>query len=196
MEQDSDDEDTYFKGKTKGKAKKGKESSNKESEEDVVADKGFDDDFFMDDGEGVDEKEISKPISSKSKNGKKVEEMNKSFTYVPDVKKQQLDKKKEAEQNQDETPFETMQRKLTEKRKARKAAKKLLKNEGSENIEGDRENLISKKAGKKEALEREAATTAELELLLSDEDEGYDMRALHKQEMESLKGPKGKRKRY
>jgi hypothetical protein len=43
-------------------------------------------------------------------------------------------------------------------------------------------------------LERLKAEKAELELLLSDDDEDYDMRAIHKAEKDALKGAKGKRK--
>ena len=199
--EDSDNDDTFFKSSSKAKGKKVKEVV------EDTADAGFQDDFFMDDGEGleVEEEEITKaaPIKSKktSKKGQKGEEGDMTFTYVPDAKQQLLERKTEPEQNLDETPFETMQRRLTEKRKARKAAKKLLKSGGGSVGEEDEdvEEVAVKATGKKGKMaekEREAATKAELELLLSDDDEGYDMRALHKQELEETKGPKGKRKRY
>ena len=122
------------------------------------------------------------------------------FTYVPDAAKQLQDRKKD-EQQMDETPFETMQRKLAEKKKARKAAKKLIKSGQGVDTSADKADVEaagkgSGKKGKVQEVERAAATKAELELLLSDDDEGYDMRALHKQEQEAIKGPKAKRKGY
>ena len=50
-----------------------------------------------------------------------------------------------------------------------------------------------KSKGNKDA-ERIIAEKAELELLLSDDDDDYDMRAIHKAEKDALKGAKGKRK--
>jgi hypothetical protein len=168
-----------------------------EDEEEKVEerDAGFEDDFFTNDG-GGDEKIDNVP--SKVKKGKaKGEETDMVFTYVPDAAKQLQDRKKE-EQQMDETPFETMQRKLAEKKKARKAAKKLIKSGGGDLSAGETDVEAGKSSGKGKAqeVERAAATKAELELLLSDDDEGYDMRALHKQEQEAIKGPKGKRKGY
>ena len=191
--QDSDDEIISCKGKVNGKSKNSKATPKDNFGDAGEEDKGFNDDFFMDDGEGEEKKETSQALPAKSRKGKGDDILDKSFTYVPDAEKQ----KKEADHSLDETPFETMQRKLTEKRKARKAAKKLLKNDVTsvaEDIEGSK---LPKKfgKGKKEEVERTAATTAELELLLSDDDEGYDMRAIHKEEMEIKKGSKGKRKR-
>lgn len=195
--QDSEDETSFFKGKVNGKSKSSKVISKDEVGDDGGEDKGFNDDFFMDDDEGADEKETSRAQTGKSKKGKVDDDVDKSFTYVPDAKKLNLDKKKDSDHSQDETPFETMQRKLTEKRKARKAAKKLLKNDVSSSAEDPEGSKLPKKSGKgkQEEVERTAATTAELELLLSDDDEGYDMRAIHKQEMEAKNGSKGKRKR-
>jgi hypothetical protein len=164
-----------------------------DEDEDEERDAGFEDDFFTNDGEG-DEKIDNVP--SKVKKGKaKGEESDMVFTYVPDAAKQLQDRKKE-EQQMDETPFETMQRKLAEKKKARKAAKKAIKSGGGDLSAGKTDVEAGKSSGKGKAqeVERAAATKAELELLLSDDDEGYDMRALHKQEQEAIKGPKGKRK--
>jgi hypothetical protein len=169
--------------------------SEDEEEEVEERDAGFEDDFFTNDG-GGDEKIDNVP--SKVKKGKaKGEETDMVFTYVPDAAKQLQDRKKE-EQQMDETPFETMQRKLAEKKKARKAAKKLIKSGGGDLSAGETDVEAGKSSGKGKAqeVERAAATKAELELLLSDDDEGYDMRALHKQEQEAIKGPKGKRKGY
>ena len=158
---------------------------------------GFDDDFFTDDAE----KSSANPpdVSLKSKKGKsKAEESDKMFTYVPEAKNQpsatQLD-----DRDRDETPFEAMQRKLAEKRKARKAAKKLVKSGLEADAAADDATEVTLKKGKKKGGKEEEgraeATRAELELLLSDDDEDYDMRALHKQEKEVMKGPKAKRKR-
>ena len=155
---------------------------------------GFDDDFFMDDGDT--EQENGKPnkaaaTKKKSAKGNK-DASDMTYTYVPDAKTLQG---RAEERDVDETPFESMQRKLAEKRKSRKAAKKLVKSA----LSADDGEVIpvenrSKKATKA-VKEQVAATKAELELLLSDDDEGYDMRALHKEEQDLLKGPKGKRKR-
>ena len=199
------EEDTFFAGKGKG-GKGGKAGKvEKASKGSDAADKGFDDDFFMDDGEGEENGEEEKPIKeTKTKKSKGKSDTDMTFTYVPDVKKVS---KEDKDIPIDETPFEAMQRRLTEKRKARKAAKKLLKGgKGEKGREGgdddedeEEEEIATKKSGKKGKAaekEREEATKAELELLVSDEDEGYDMRALHKQEMDEKKGPKGKRKRY
>jgi hypothetical protein len=88
----------------------------------------------------------------------------------------------------------------TNTKKARKAAKKLLKGGATEEIEEQEKDSSTKKltgkGKKRQEEEREAASKAELELLLSDDDEGYDMRALQKEEKDRLKGPKGKRKRF
>jgi hypothetical protein len=192
----SEDSDDGTTSKAKPKNSKSKNiSDDEEEEEEEERDVGFDDDFFTNDGEG-DEKIDTVP--SKSKKGKaKGEETDMVFTYVPDAAKQLQDKKKD-DQQMDETPFETMQRKLAEKKKARKAAKKLIKSGGVNFPAGKTDVEAGKSSGKGTAqeAERAAATKAELELLLSDDDEGYDMRALHKQEQEAIKGPKGKRKAY
>ena len=155
---------------------------------------GFDDDFFMDDGDT--EQENHKPnkaaaTKKKSEKGTK-DESDMTYTYVPDAKTLQG---KGEERDVDETPFESMQRKLAEKRKSRKAAKKLVRSAlSADDGEVDSVENRSKKATKT-VKEQVAATKAELELLLSDDDEGYDMRALHKEEQDLLKGSKGKRKR-
>lgn len=169
-----------------------------EEEEEEEVDPGFDDDFFTNDGESDEKIENG---ASKVKKGKvKGGETDMVFTYVPDAAKQLQDRKKD-EQQMDETPFETMQRKLAEKKKARKAAKKLIKSGQGVDTSADKADVEaagkgSGKKGKVQEVERAAATKAELELLLSDDDEGYDMRALHKQEQEAIKGPKAKRKGY
>ena len=154
---------------------------------------GFDDDFFMDDGDA--EQENSKPnkaAATKKKSGKGTkDESDMTYTYVPDAK---ILQGKGEERDVDETPFESMQRKLAEKKKSRKAAKKLVKSA----LSADDGEVVSEKQSKKATKivkEQVAATKAELELLLSDDDEGYDMRALHKEEQDLLKGSKGKRKR-
>jgi len=90
-----------------------------------------------------------------------------------------------------ETPFEAMQRRLAEKRKARKQAKKLLKAGGGAG--GGRPG-----AEKDDADAARAAPAAELELLLADDDgaeeRGYNMRALLQAEKERGKGNKAKKR--
>lgn len=190
--EDSDDGETS-KAATKRKSAKNRPSSD---DEDGVEDIGFDDDFFTDD---VEKNNTALPdVPLKSKKGKsRAEESDKTFSYVPDAKSHQLATQVD-DRDRDETPFEAMQRKLAEKRKARKAAKKLVKS-GVDADAADATDVPLIKKGKskggKEEEGRAEATRAELELLLSDDDEDYDMRALHKQEKEVLKGPKAKRKR-
>lgn len=168
-----------------------------ESNGDGGPDNGFDDDFFTDDAE---KNKVDVPeLSSKPKKGKlRSEESDKTFTYVPDAKSHQQAAQID-DLDRDETPFEAMQRKLADKRKARKAAKKLVKSGlDAEVAAEDAMKALSDKKGKRKGgkeEERAEATRAELELLLSDDDEDYDMRALHKQEKEVMKGPKAKRKR-
>ena len=156
---------------------------------------GFDDDFFMDD-EKIEQENVkpNKAAASKEKRGKVAkDESDMTYTYVPETTKLQG---RAEERDVDETPFESMQRKLAEKRKARKAAKKLVKSA----LSTDDGEVVSVENRSKKATkvvkEQVAATKAELELLLSDDDEGYDMRALHKEEQDLLKGSKGKRKRF
>lgn len=158
-------------------------------DEALLGGEGFDDDFFMDDGDT----EQEKTAATKKKSGKGTkDESDMTYTYVPDAKTLQG---RAEERDVDETPFESMQRKLAEKRKSRKAAKKLVKSAlGADDGEVVTVENRSKKATKNVKVQV-AATKAELELLLSDDDEGYDMRALRKEEQDLLKGSKGKRKR-
>ena len=154
---------------------------------------GSDDDFFMDDDEIGEETGKPRKATSQAKRGDVAkDESDMTFTYVPDTKKLQG---RAEERDVDETPFESMQRKLAEKRKSRKAAKKLVKSALSTD-DGEVASIESRgKKATKDIHEQVAATKAELELLLSDDDADYDMRALHKEEQDLLKGSKGKRKR-
>jgi hypothetical protein len=133
FEDDSEDEKSH-KG-SKMKVSKGKVTGSGKDE-------GFEDDFFTNNGEeeeeeeeeeddddDEEEEEVVKPVKKTSKNvkGNKKEEGDKTFTYIPEEKQLQgKEKNKKVEEDHgDETPFERMQRQLAEKKKARKAAKKL-----------------------------------------------------------------------
>ena len=158
-----------------------------------IGGEGSEDDFFMDDEEIGEETGKPRKATSQAKRGDVAkDESDMTFTYVPDTKKLQG---RAEERDVDETPFESMQRKLAEKRKSRKAAKKLVKSALSTD-DGEVASIESRgKKATKVIHEQVAATKAELELLLSDDDADYDMRALHKEEQDLLKGSKGKRKR-
>jgi hypothetical protein len=131
FEDDSEDEKSH-KG-SKMKVSKGKAPGNGKDE-------GFEDDFFTNGGEEEEEEEEEeedddeeeeevKPVKKTIKNvkGNKKEEGDMTFTYIPQEKQLQgKEKNKKVEEDHgDETPFERMQRQLAEKKKARKAAKKL-----------------------------------------------------------------------
>eukprot|EP00596_Hydrurales_sp_CCMP1899_P000318 CAMPEP_0119044192 /NCGR_PEP_ID=MMETSP1177-20130426/29368_1 /TAXON_ID=2985 /ORGANISM="Ochromonas sp, Strain CCMP1899" /LENGTH=927 /DNA_ID=CAMNT_0007013849 /DNA_START=125 /DNA_END=2905 /DNA_ORIENTATION=+ len=201
FEDDSEDEKSH-KG-SKMKVSKGKATGSGKDE-------GFEDDFFTNNGEeeeeeeeeddDEEEEEVIKPVKKTSKNvkGNKKEEGDKTFTYIPEEKQLQgKEKNKKVEEDHgDETPFERMQRQLAEKKKARKAAKKLKSKGGGEgeDVSTGNKSHEPSKSDEMTELERLKAEKAELELLLSDDDEDYDMRAIHKAEKDALKGAKGKRK--
>jgi hypothetical protein len=91
-----------------------------------------------------------------------------------------------------ETPFEAMQRRMAEKKKARKLAKKQAKmGTGALSRESSGEGSRDE--------EGSAANNAELELLMTgdgdvSDEKNFDMRALVRAEKDRLKGRKGKKK--
>jgi hypothetical protein len=94
------------------------------------------DDFFIDE-----EKENNKKKKSSSSSGyKEGEEGNFTFSYIPMKGKDLIDKKREKDNVENETPFELSQRKHAE----RKAAKNKLKrdNAASNNNEEDDDNIV------------------------------------------------------
>lgn len=123
----------------------------------------------------------------------------KSMTYMPDLGKDILARKRGVE----ETPYEAEQRKMAEKKKARKAAKKAYQ----EAQEAEKKALALGQAGGKKAkgskaaapvvlTEEERRKQAALELLF-DEDakDDYDMREVVKAEKDKARGKKSNKRK-
>ena len=125
----------------------------------------------------------------------------KTLTYMPELGKDLLAKKRN---NTTETPYEIEQRKMAERKKARKVAKK----EYQEKLENEKKLAVSNatKKGKKNnttnstenlnETEEELKKRAELELLFDDNiKDDYDMRQIVINEKEKLRGKKSKRRK-
>jgi hypothetical protein len=167
---------------------------------------GEDGDFFK---HSEDEDEDEKPKKSNGKAGKAQSngDQGKTLTYIPELGKQLLDKKRGV--SSDETPYEAEQRKAAEKKKARKAAKKEFQAaaEAAKKAAAEQSKDKKGKKGKKNTApvsldgEEDKRQKAALDLLFNSEmDENqkddYDMHELVMKEKnrEKSKSKKNKRK--
>lgn len=182
---------------------------------DDSAGEGGEDDFFEKASQGSDDGgnggdgmydsdgEIPDGFDAADRDGSDDEEGGKTLTYMPELGKELLAKKRGAAP---ETPYEAEQRKMAEKKKARKAAKKAyqeqLEAEKKATVQGAKKGKSKGGAQEEKLTAEEARKRAELELLF-DDDEGnaqgeddYDMRQLVQAEKDKAKGKKkNKRKK-
>ena len=164
-----------------------------QNDEDSNADSDIEnDDFFRRDDDAA----ASKDASSDNENDE-----NKVYTYFSKDKSSKADEPKK-----DETPFEALQRKMAEKKKARKQAKKDLKAQISGLDKSAIAATILKKLQSTDKKKNSSVTnpkavgSAELELMFDTQDENdYNMRSVQKEEKlrkkQLEKGSKKKRGR-
>lgn len=161
---------------------------------DDAADQSGEDDSDGGDGMYGSDDEVPEGFSDADEEGE-----GKTLTYMPELGKDLLAKKRgQAE----ETPYEIEQRKMAEKKKARKVAKKAYQ----ESLEAEKKaSLQSAKKhtakGKSSAVvaptDEQCKQQAELELLFEDNAgaDDFDMRKVEQAERDKSKGKKNKRKK-
>ena len=122
---------------------------------------------------------------------------DKVFSYVPEASRQAIEQRKQLE---GETPFEAKMRRLAEKKKARKDAKKAFKAAGGSTAATDNAPKGKGQGQGQDKPGKRAADEAELQLMFGDEEKeaaarDYDMRSLAKAEKNKELGKKSKRRR-
>jgi hypothetical protein len=185
------------KQKARGKGKKdvrklllGDASGSDDSSDD--GEEGGDDDFFVHPGSDDDDEDRVDDDG---------EEIHKEFSFMPKNTKESDD-----EAPEDETPFDKTMRKIAEKKKAKKLAKKALKtgqtaeqytkSNGGGDLESEDDEPVRKEKSKSQSKKAEpklsdnAASTEELDLMFGDGEEDYDMHSLVKAEKDKAKGKK------
>jgi hypothetical protein len=214
-EEDSEGSD-FEAAKPKKHSKKDKKASMRKlllgDDSEGASDDGEQDGFFQHDGgdaagDGMYGSDSEVPEGFSGAEDDEEEEKDgegKTLTYMPELGKDLLAKKRGAAE---ETPYEAEQRKMAEKKKARKVAKKAYQ----EQQEAEKKAAVqaakkpsAAKAGKaakeQKPTAEEAKRQAELELLFEGEgdphaEDDYDMRALALAEKDKARGKKSKRRK-
>lgn len=135
-------------------------------------------------------------IGSDDENDDEEDGQGRSMTYMPDLGKDILAKKRGAE----ETPYEAEQRKMAEKKKARKAAKKAYQEaqeaEKKASVLGQKKGKGGKAAAPVALTEDERRKQAALELLFDeDQKHDYNMREVVQAEKDKARGKKSNKRK-